>query len=77
MLRRRQRRVITPPTLDNTHRLSREIGEAMERLGVLIALRKASESHTTGKKGNRRAGHELKYPQKNERNGHQEANPRL
>lgn len=27
----------------------RAIGETMERLDVLIALRKASESHTTGK----------------------------
>ena len=31
------------------NRLCRAIGETMERLDVLIALRKASESHTTGK----------------------------
>jgi len=37
------------PTLNNADRPSRAIGETMERLDVLIALRKASESHATGK----------------------------
>ena len=35
--------------LDDAYRHSRAIGETMERLDVLIALRKASESQATGK----------------------------
>ena len=34
---------------DDAYRPFRAIGETMERLDVLIALRKASESHATGK----------------------------
>lgn len=37
-------------TDDSYLHLSRAIGETMERLDVLIALRKASESHIIGKK---------------------------
>jgi len=35
--------------LDDAYRPSRAIGETMERLDVLIALRRASESQATGK----------------------------
>ena len=38
--------IVTPPSTTLT--VSRAIGETMERLDVLIALRKASESHATG-----------------------------
>ena len=37
------------PALNNANLPSRAIGETMERLDVLIALRKASETHATGK----------------------------
>jgi hypothetical protein len=38
--------------LNDANRSFRAIGETMERLDVLIALRKASESHATGKEEN-------------------------
>lgn len=42
--------------LHGAYHPSRAIGETMERLDVLIALRKASESHATGKGENRNKG---------------------
>lgn len=49
MPRRRRGGGIVSSITGDAHRFSRAIGEAMERLDVLIALRKASESQVTGK----------------------------
>lgn len=41
---------IVSSTLGDAYRLPRVIGETMECLDILIALRKDSESHATGKR---------------------------
>ena len=55
MLKRRHGRCDDSLT-ETTLTPSRAIGETMERLDVLIALRKASESQATGEEKNNKEG---------------------
>lgn len=64
------------PALNDAHRSSRAIGETMERLDVLIALRKASESHPTGKEKKQQGGRGLMRLQTKGTNGRRGVNLR-